>query len=142
GPSRRLREAGDAGDPGDAGHAGEPGGAAASPRGSDAGAGEAGAAPAAAIDPASAAPTMVLRQTVRSGQVVYARRGDLIVCAPINPGAQVIADGHIHVYGPLRGVALAGAAGNADARIFCQCLAAEIVSVAGEYLSADEIPED
>lgn len=86
-------------------------------------------------------PTMTLRQPVRGGQVVYAQRSDLVVLAAVNPGAQVIADGHIHVYGALRGRALAGAAGQADARIFCRELAAELVSVAGEYLTADEIPE-
>jgi septum site-determining protein MinC len=85
-------------------------------------------------------PTMTLTQPVRSGQVVYAQRGDLVVMAAVNPGAQVIADGHIHIYGPLRGRALAGASGNADARIFCQALSAELVSVAGEYLMADDIP--
>jgi septum site-determining protein MinC len=86
-------------------------------------------------------PTLTITQPVRSGQVVYAQRGDLVVMAGVNPGAQVIADGHIHIYGPLRGRALAGAAGNAEARIFCQSLAAELVSVAGEYLMADDIPD-
>jgi septum site-determining protein MinC len=97
-----------------------------------------------AIAPAAApsyVPTMTLTQPVRSGQVVYAQRGDLVVMAGVNPGAQVIADGHIHIYGPLRGRALAGAAGNAEARIFCASLAAELVSVAGEYLMADDIPQ-
>jgi septum site-determining protein MinC len=87
------------------------------------------------------APTMVLRQPVRGGQVVYAQRGDVIVLSSVNPGAQIIADGNIHVYGPLRGRALAGASGHAEARIFCQSLGAELVSVAGEYLMADEIPD-
>ena len=92
-------------------------------------------------EPPSAEPTMVLRQPVRGGQVVYAQRCDLIVLSSVNPGAQIIADGNIHVYGPLRGRALAGATGNPDARIFCQNLGAELVSVAGEYISADELPE-
>jgi len=91
--------------------------------------------------PAAAPPTTTIRQPVRSGQVVYAQRGDLVVLAAVNPGAQVIAGGHIHIYGPLRGRALAGAAGNAEARIFCQQLSAELVSIAGEYLLADEIPD-
>jgi len=91
--------------------------------------------------PAPAPPTTTVRHPVRGGQVVYAQRGDLVVLSSVNPGAQVIADGHIHIYGPLRGRALAGASGNPDARIFCQSLAAELVSVGGEYLMADEIPE-
>jgi septum site-determining protein MinC len=106
------------------------------------------AAPAAAeaeaeptVVPAAAVSTMTIRQPVRGGQVVYAQRGDLVVLAAVNAGAQVIADGHIHIYGPLRGRALAGASGNADARIFCQQLSAELISVAGEYLLADEIPD-
>lgn len=86
--------------------------------------------------------TMVVRQPVRSGQVIYAQRCDLIVLAPVNPGAQVIADGHIHVYGSLRGRALAGAQGRSDARVFCLSLEAELVSIAGEYLLADQIPAD
>ncbi|MCU1283219.1 MAG: minC, partial [bacterium] len=73
-------------------------------------------------------------------QVIYAQRTDLIVLAAVNAGAQVIADGNIHVYGPLRGRALAGAQGMADARIFCLSLEAELVSIAGQYLLADEIP--
>lgn len=84
--------------------------------------------------------TMTVRQPVRSGQVLYAKASDLVVCAPVNAGAQVIADGHIHVYGRLKGRALAGAHGQADARVFCQSLEAELVSIAGEFLTADEIP--
>jgi septum site-determining protein MinC len=91
--------------------------------------------------PAPAPPTTTVRHPVRGGQVVYAQRGDLVVLSSVNPGAQVIAEGHIHIYGPLRGRALAGASGNPDARIFCQALSAELVSVGGEYLMADEIPE-
>jgi septum site-determining protein MinC len=93
------------------------------------------------VAPTPAPPTTTVRHPVRGGQVVYAQRGDLVVLSSVNPGAQVIADGHIHIYGPLRGRALAGASGNPDARIFCQSLAAELVSVGGEYLMADEIPE-
>ena len=77
----------------------------------------------------------------RGGQVVYSH-GDLVVCAPVNAGAQVIADGHIHIYGRLRGRALAGARGNVDARVFCQCLEAELIAVAGEFLTADDIPKE
>ncbi|MBC8134210.1 MAG: septum site-determining protein MinC, partial [Deltaproteobacteria bacterium] len=63
-------------------------------------------------------PPLVVRQPVRSGQVVYARRGDLVVLAPVNPGAEVVADGHVHIYAPLRGRAIAGAQGFTEARIF------------------------
>jgi septum site-determining protein MinC len=92
--------------------------------------------------PALAAPpsTLTIRQPVRSGQVIYAKGGDLVVVAPVNPGAQVIADGHIHVYGPLRGRALAGAQGMTDAFVFCRSLEAELVSIAGHFIVADEIP--
>ena len=89
-----------------------------------------------------AAPTMVLRTPVRSGQVVYAEGGDIIVMASVNSGGELIADGHIHVYGALRGRALAGAHGDVDARIFCTNLQADLVSIAGTYLRADELPED
>lgn len=87
-------------------------------------------------------PPLVVRQPVRSGQVVYARRGDLVVLAPVNPGAEVIADGHVHIYAPLRGRAIAGAQGYTEARIFVQRMEAEILSIAGAYLLADDIPED
>lgn len=95
--------------------------------------------------PADAEPsvaTVTVKQPVRGGQVIYAQRSDLVVLAPVNAGAQVIADGHVHVYGPLRGRALAGAQGMAEARVFCQSLEAELLSVAGQYLLADEIPAD
>jgi septum site-determining protein MinC len=86
--------------------------------------------------------SVTVKQPVRGGQVIYAQRSDLVVLAPVNAGAQVIADGHVHVYGPLRGRALAGAQGMADARVFCQSLEAELLSVAGQYCLADEIPVD
>ena len=92
-------------------------------------------------EPAGANPTLVVRQPVRGGQVIYAQRADLLIMAAVNPGAQVIADGNVHVYGNLRGRALAGASGNTDARIFTQCMAAEMVCICGSYLMADEIPE-
>jgi septum site-determining protein MinC len=84
---------------------------------------------------------MVISQPVRSGQVVYAQNADLVVLAPVNPGAQVIADGHIHIYAPLRGRAVAGVQGLLGARIFCQRLEAELVAISGAYLTADDIPE-
>jgi septum site-determining protein MinC len=76
---------------------------------------------------------------VRSGQVIYAVGSDLLVLAPVSAGAELIADGNIHVYAPLRGRALAGASGNTDVSIFCQRLEAEFLSVAGRYLMAEEI---
>jgi septum site-determining protein MinC len=83
---------------------------------------------------------MVVTKPVRGGQVIHARDNDLVVLAPVNPGAQVIADGHLHVYAPLRGRAVAGAAGLPGARIFCQKLEAELVAIAGAYVMAEEIP--
>lgn len=79
----------------------------------------------------------VLQQHVRSGQRVYGKGGDLIVFGAVNPGAEVLADGNIHIYGPLRGRALAGVLGNAQARIFCQLFHAEFLSVAGLYRTSD-----
>jgi septum site-determining protein MinC len=83
---------------------------------------------------------MVIKQPVRSGQVIYAQNADLVVLAPVNAGAQIIADGHIHVYAPLRGRAIAGVQGLLGARIFCQRLEAELVAISGAYLTADDIP--
>ncbi|CAL1239387.1 septum site-determining protein MinC [Candidatus Methylocalor cossyra] len=74
-----------------------------------------------------------IQQPVRSGQRIYAQGGDLIVHAPISAGAEVMADGNIHVYGSLRGRALAGAQGNPEARIFCSDLQAELVGIGGNY---------
>ncbi len=83
--------------------------------------------------------TRVITQPVRSGQQVYAPGGDLIVLAPVSAGSELLADGHIHVYGPLRGRALAGVRGDTQARIFCQSLEAELVSVAGQYKVAEDL---
>ena len=88
--------------------------------------------------PASVVQTMIIDTPVRAGQRVYARGGDLIVMAVVNPGAEVIADGSIHVYAPLRGRALAGASGNAKARIFSMVMEAELVSIAGIYRTFDD----
>ena len=79
----------------------------------------------------------VITRPVRSGQQVYAEGGDLILLAQVSEGAEVLADGHIHVYGALRGRALAGVNGDTEARIFCQSLEAELVSVAGNFLLQD-----
>ncbi len=85
-------------------------------------------------------PKLVTRP-VRSGQQVYARDTDLVVLGQIGAGAEIIADNNIHVYGPLRGRALCGVTGNSEARIFCQSLEAELVSVAGNFKVLEEIPE-
>jgi septum site-determining protein MinC len=107
---------------------------------------EAGAQPAPTAAP-SPSPSpyggpVVITQPVRSGQVVHAHDNDLVVLAPVNPGAQVIADGHLHVYAPLRGRAVAGAQGLLGARIFCQKLEAELVAISGAYMMAEEMPPE
>ena len=89
-----------------------------------------------------ARPPMLIDRPVRSGQQIYARDTDLIIIGQVGPGAEVIADNNIHVYGPLRGRALCGVSGNAKARIFCQSLEAELVSVAGNYRMLETIPEE
>jgi septum site-determining protein MinC len=99
-------------------------------------------APAAAPGAAPAAGALVVDKPLRSGQQVYARGRDLVVLAMVNPGAEVIADGHIHVYAPLRGKAMAGARGNTDARIFSLSLDAELISIAGVYRTSENpLPE-
>lgn len=80
---------------------------------------------------------LVIDRPLRSGQQVYARGRDLVVLAMVNAGAEVIADGHIHVYAPLRGKAMAGARGNTDARIFSLALEAELLSIAGVYRTSE-----
>lgn len=80
---------------------------------------------------------LVIDKPLRSGQQVYARGRDLVVLAMVNAGAEVIADGHIHVYAPLRGKAMAGARGNTDARIFSLALDAELLSIAGVYRTSE-----
>jgi septum site-determining protein MinC len=87
-------------------------------------------------------PPVVIRQPVRSGQIIYAEATDLVILAPVNPGAEVVADGHVHIYATLRGRAVAGAQGMTDARIFCQKLEAELVAISGAYLLSDDIPID
>ncbi len=85
---------------------------------------------------------MLVDRPVRSGQQLYARDTDLVVIGQVGPGAEVISDNNIHVYGPLRGRALCGVSGNVEARIFCQSLEAELVSVAGNYRMLETIPEN
>ena len=108
-------------------------------------------ATAAAVDPAPAAEpvrlatssqTMVVDKPLRSGQRIYAK-GDLVVLGLVSYGAEVIAEGNIHIYAPLRGRALAGVQGNHDARIFCTCLEPELISIAGIYRTTENpLPAD
>ena len=84
----------------------------------------------------------VITRPVRSGQQIYAEGADLIVLAQVSEGAEVLADGHIHIYGSLRGRALAGVRGDETARIFCQSMEAELISVAGNFLLRDSFADD
>lgn len=87
-------------------------------------------------------PGMMQASPVRSGQQVYAENRDLTVLATVGAGAEVIADGSIHIYGTLRGRALAGAQGNPKARIFCREFHAELVAIAGNYKVLEDIPKE
>lgn len=99
--------------------------------------------PVQAVPEIRALPTMVIDKPLRSGQKVYARGADLVVLAMVNQGAEVVADGNIHVYAPLRGKAMAGARGNAQARIFSLCLEPELISIAGVYRTSENpLPKD
>jgi septum site-determining protein MinC len=105
----------------------------------------ASAEPAAAAEPvrlATSSQTMVVEKPLRSGQRIYAK-GDLVVLGLVSYGAEVIAEGNIHIYAPLRGRALAGVQGNHDARIFCTCLEPELISIAGIYRTTENpLPAD
>ena len=93
--------------------------------------------------PVAAPGTLVVDKPLRSGQQVYARGTDLVVLAMVSFGAEVIADGNVHVYAPLRGRAIAGARGDTSARIFSTCLEAQLVSIAGMYRTTEtELPDD
>jgi septum site-determining protein MinC len=87
-------------------------------------------------------PSKIITTPVRGGQQIYAQGGDLIVLAPVSAGAELLADGNIHVYGPMRGRALAGVKGDRTARIFCQQLGAELLSIAGQYKVAEDLRRD
>lgn len=90
-----------------------------------------------------APPTLVIDKPLRSGQKIYARGADLVVLAMVNQGAEVVADGNIHVYAPLRGKAMAGARGNTTARIFSLCMEPELISIAGVYRTSENaLPTD
>jgi septum site-determining protein MinC len=98
--------------------------------------------PAPSQPPAEMQFALTLTQPLRSGQVVYAEGRDAVALAAVHAGAELMADGNIHVYGPLRGRALAGASGSEQARIFCQRLEADLISIAGVYLHSDALPAD
>lgn len=103
-------------------------------------------APATKPEPRPAAPVArrsarLVDKPVRSGQQIYARDSDLVITGPVSEGAEVLADGHIHIYNVLRGRALAGACGDEAARIFCQRFEPDLVAVAGCYKVAEDIPE-
>lgn len=100
------------------------------------------AAPAATPEPPRAATTLLIDKPLRSGQQIYAH-GDVVIMDVVSFGAEVIAEGNIHIYAPLRGRALAGVKGNPDARIFCTCLEPELISIAGIYRTAEQtLPPD
>ncbi|RZT38490.1 septum site-determining protein MinC [Cupriavidus agavae] len=84
-----------------------------------------------------AIPTLMIDKPLRSGQQIYAQ-GDVVILDLVSYGAEVIAEGNIHIYAPLRGRALAGVKGNPDARIFCTCLEPELISIAGIYRTAEQ----
>lgn len=90
----------------------------------------------------AAAKTRVISTPVRSGQQIYAKNSDLIITSSVSAGAELIADGNIHIYGMMRGRALAGASGDAACQIFCTSLSAELVSIAGQYWIMDQIPAE
>ncbi|MDO6441132.1 MULTISPECIES: septum site-determining protein MinC [unclassified Marinobacter] len=99
--------------------------------------------PAAPVPPAAPAvvPAKIITQPVRSGQQVLAPEGDLVILSSVQAGAEVLAAGNIHIYGPLRGRALAGIHGAESARIFCQSLEAELVSIAGHYKISEDLQD-
>jgi len=96
-------------------------------------------APEPATTPEPARAAKIITTPVRSGQQVYARGRDLVILSSVSAGAEVMADGHIHVYGPLRGRAMAGVSGDEQARIFCQSLEAELISIAGYFKTSEDL---
>ncbi|MGX9418901.1 septum site-determining protein MinC [Vibrio sp. RC27] len=99
------------------------------------------AAPVQASEP-EMIPTKIIRTPIRSGQQIYAKNCDLMIFNNVGAGAEVIADGSIHIYGTLRGRAIAGAKGHKDATIICSDLQAELISIAGNYWVSDQIGEE
>lgn len=101
-----------------------------------------GPSPNASGEPEASTCGMVITEPVRSGQQVYARGGDLVIIAAVSPGAELLADGHIHVYGALSGRALAGVQGDTSARIICRSFHASLVSVAGTFSVSEQFDEE
>lgn len=99
------------------------------------------AAVAPATPPAPLAAAKIVTEPVRAGQQIYAKNADLIVLAQVQPGAELMADGNVHIYSSLRGRAHAGVNGRVDARIFCRSMEAQLISIAGIYLVNDEIEQ-
>nr|WP_299821567.1 septum site-determining protein MinC [uncultured Jannaschia sp.] len=91
------------------------------------------------VQPESAPATRLITEPVRSGQRIFNDRGDLVVVASVSAGAELIAEGNIHVYGRLRGRALAGVNGDTNARIFCQSLDAELLAISGLYKTSESM---
>lgn len=87
-------------------------------------------------------PAMIVQGPIRSGVQIYARDRDLIVLGQVSEGAEIMADGHVHVYGRLRGRVAAGVSGRTDANIFCQQFDPELVSIAGLYVGSEQIPSE
>jgi septum site-determining protein MinC len=87
----------------------------------------------------TSAPSLIVRETIRSGQSVIYTQGDVTVIGSVQSGAEVIAGGSVHIYGALRGRALAGCVGNADARIFCRKFESELVAIDGVYAMTDDM---
>lgn len=88
---------------------------------------------------ATPAATLMITTPVRGGQCIHAERGDLVVLSSVSAGAELRADGNVHVYGPLRGRVMAGVSGDLQARIFCQALTAELVAIGGVYKTAEDL---
>lgn len=86
-------------------------------------------------------PAMIVEGPIRSGVQIYAKDRDLVVLGQVSEGAEIMADGHVHVYGRLRGRVAAGVSGRTDAGVFCQQFEPELVSVAGLYVGSEQIPE-
>jgi len=93
--------------------------------------------------PAPLADAVIVDRPLRSGQRVYAKGTDIVVLDMVSYGAEVIADGNVHVYAPLRGRAVAGASGNTSARIFSTCMEAQLLSIAGIYRTIEtDLPKE
>jgi len=99
-------------------------------------------APAKATQPPPEPSSLLVENPVRSGQTIYHPYGDVVVLGSVGSGAEIVAGGSIHIYGALRGRAMAGANGNAKARIFCRKIEAELLAIGGYYRTADDLEED